>query len=168
MSDAPAPPSSGAGVSRKGQAVSLVLLAAVGIYATIFSWKIGLWRGSSPGEGLFPFLAALAVTVLSFIGLAGLRFRSAAEAAGGLERDAWRRLGCYLAALVFYGATLEALGFFVSTILSLTFILAVAERYTWRPTLALVAGTVVGSYLLFAVWLGVIFPDGTLWQVFVE
>jgi hypothetical protein len=165
MSDPPA--SSGTGVSRKGQAASFVLLAAVGIYATIFSWKIGLWRGSSPGEGLFPFLAALAVTALSIVGLVGLAFRPAG-ATFQLDRDALRRLGCYLAALVFYGGTLEALGFFVSTILSLTFILAVAERYTWRPTLALVVGTVVGSYLLFAVWLGVIFPDGTLWQVFVE
>ncbi len=33
-------------------------------------------------------------------------------------------------------------------------------------TLALVAGTVIGSDLLFVVWLGVIFPDGALWQVF--
>lgn len=33
-------------------------------------------------------------------------------------------------------------------------------------TAALVAGTVAGSYLLFVVWLGVIFPEGALWQVF--
>jgi len=165
MSDAPAPVA-----SRTGRAVSLVLLALVGLYAACFSWTIGLWRGSSPGEGLFPFFAALAVTLLSVVGLFALRLESRhrEEAPTRLEPGAVRRLGFYLAALMFYGATLELLGFFVSTILSLTFILSVAERYSWRMTLTLVAGTVVGSHLLFAVWLGVIFPEGILWQAFVE
>jgi hypothetical protein len=165
MSDQPAP-----AASRTGRATSLVLLAVLGLYAAYFSWNIGLWRGSSPGEGLFPFFAALAVVLLSLIGLVGLKLeaRAVMPTAARLEPDAVRRLGYYLAALLFYGATLEALGFFVSTILSLTFILAVAERYPWRMTLALVAGTVIGSYVLFAVWLGVIFPDGSLWQVLVE
>lgn len=165
MSDTPAPVP-----SRIGRAVSLALLAAVGLYAAQFSWGIGLWRGRSPGEGLFPFFAAVAVIALSLAGLIALRLesRTPVEQVPRLEASAVRRLGCYLGALVFYGGTLEVLGFFVSTILSLTFILAVAERYSWRMTAALVTGTVVGSYLLFAVWLGVIFPDGTLWQSFIE
>ena len=160
-------PAGEAKASRTGRAVSLLLLTAIGLYATWFSWRIGLWRGSSPGEGLFPFLAALAVTLLSAVGLAGLMLEArSADSAVRLGPAARRRLGFYLAALVFYGGTLELLGFFVSTILSLAFILKVAERYSWRMTLALVAGTVIGSYLLFVVWLGVIFPDGVLWDVF--
>lgn len=163
MSDTPAPVA-----SRIGRAVSLALLASVGLYAASFSWGIGLWRGSSPGEGLFPFFAALAVIVLSLAGLIALRLepRAPDEQGARLEASAVRRLGYYLGAVVFYGGTLELLGFFVSTILSLTFILAVAERYSWRVTAALVIGTVIGSYVLFVVWLGVIFPEGTLWQVF--
>jgi hypothetical protein len=159
-------PAGEAKASRSARAGSLVMLAGIGLYATWFSWGIGLWRGSSPGEGLFPFIAALAVTLLSLVGLAGLFLEApAAGVAPRLEPDARRRLGFYIAALFFYGGTLELLGFFVSTILSLAFILRVAERYSWRMTLALVAGTVIGSYVLFVVWLGVIFPDGALWQV---
>jgi hypothetical protein len=143
MSDAPA----GATASRSARAGSLILLAGIGLYATWFSWGIGLWRGGSPGEGLFPFFAALAVTLLSLIGLAGLMLEArAADTGSRLSTEARRRLGFYIAALFFYGGTLELLGFFVSTILSLTFILRVAERYSWRMTLALVAGTVIGSY----------------------
>lgn len=170
MSDAPAPQPSEARASVAGRTASLVLLAAIGLYAAFFSWNIGLWRSSSPGEGLFPFFAALAVTLLSVAGLIALRLerRRADEPTARLEPGAARRLGYYLAGLIFYGATLGLLGFFVSTILSLTFILLVAERYHWRMALALVAGTVIGSYLLFALWLGVIFPDGTLWQALVE
>lgn len=168
MSEEPAPPSLEVRASPAGRAASFVLLAAVGLYAAHFSWSIGLWRGSSPGEGLFPFFAAAAVTILSLAGLATLALerRSASAAIGRLEPGAIRRLGYYVAALVFYGGTLELLGFFASTILSLTFILAVAERYSWRMTLTLVVGTVIGSYVLFVLWLGVIFPEGTLWQVF--
>ncbi len=160
-------PAGEAKASRSARAGSLILLTGIGLYATGFSWSIGLWRGTSPGEGLFPFIAALAVTLLSLVGLAGLFLEAgAAGATPRLEPEARRRLGFYLAALVFYGGTLEVLGFVASTILSLAFILRVAERYSWRMTLALVAGTVIGSYLLFVVWLGVIFPDGALWQVF--
>jgi len=166
MSDAA--PTAEAKASRSARAASLILLAGIGLYATWFSWGIGLWRGSSPGEGLFPFGAALAVTTLSLIGLLSLVLerRATGERAPGLSAEARRRLGFYLLALIFYGGTPELLGFFVSTILALTFILRAAERYSWRMTAALVAGTVAGSYLLFVVWLGVIFPEGALWQVF--
>ncbi len=115
--------------SRSARGASLILLTGVGLYATWFSWSIGLWRGTSPGEGLFPFIAALAVTLLSLVGLMGLLLEArAASVASRLEPEVRRRLGVYLAALVFYGGTLEVLGFFASTILSLAFILRVAER----------------------------------------
>ena len=42
------------------------------------------------------------------------------------------RLGAYLAALIFYAAALDALGFIVSTVLVVVFILRIAEGYGWR------------------------------------
>ena len=54
------------------------------------------------------------------------------------------RLCAYLAALIFYAAALDALGFIVSTVLVVVFILRIAEGYGWRTTLAIAVGTVVG------------------------
>ena len=74
------------------------------------------------------------------------------------------RLGAYLAALIFYAAVLDALGFIVSTVLVVVFILRIAEGYGWRTTLAVAAGTAAGCHVLFVYWLGAILPAGFLWD----
>ena len=56
---------------------------------------------------------------------------------------------------------LDGLGFFLSTILVVVFILRVAEGYGWRTTLAIAAGTAVGCHVLFVYWLGAILPTGS-------
>ena len=80
-----------------------------------------------------------------------------------LERRGLLRVAAYLGALVLYAASLEVLGFIVATVITITFILRVAERYSWLATLALTAGTVIGCQVLFVLWLGAILPTGTLW-----
>ena len=155
-------------VARKWHVLGLVLLVAVGVYALAVSLSLGLWRQNSPGEGLFPFIAAAAVTALSLAGLAatlGARHAPAQSEVGSIGvRTAALRLGAYLAALVFYAAVLDALGFIVSTILVVVFILRIAEGYGWRTTLAVAAGTVVGCQILFVRWLGALLPTGFLWD----
>ena len=76
------------------------------------------------------------------------------RAAAVRDRTGLIRVGAYLGALVFYAVSLEFLGFIVATALTITFILRVAERYPWRATLALTAGTIVGCQVLFVLWLG--------------
>ena len=148
------------GAGRTAHAV----LAGIGLVALAMSLRLGLWRQSSPGEGLFPFLTALAMVMFSVAGLAcdWLR-REAAPARAGGNRAGLIRVGAYLGALVLYAVSLEFLGFIVATALTITFILRVAERYTWAATLALTAGTVIGCQVLFVLWLGAMMPTGTLW-----
>ena len=74
------------------------------------------------------------------------------------------RLCAYLAALIFYAAALDALGFIVSTVLVVVFILRIAEGYGWHMTLGIAVGTAVGCQLLFVYWLGAILPTGFLWD----
>jgi hypothetical protein len=88
--------------------------------------------------------------------------RETAQAGAG-ERTSALRVAAYLGALVFYAVSLEFLGFIVATAITIAFILRRAERYSWRATLALTAGTVVGCQLLFVLWLGAMLPTGTLW-----
>jgi putative tricarboxylic transport membrane protein len=153
---------------RKWHVLGFVVLAAAGVYAVAVSLTLGLWRQSSPGEGLFPFIAALAVTAFSLAGLAGvLSTRQTLQpsvAGGNASRTVVMRLGAYLAALIFYAAALDALGFTVSTILVVVFILRIAEGYGWRTTFGVAAGTAVGCHVLFVYWLGAILPTGFLWD----
>jgi hypothetical protein len=151
--------------SPQGRLVGHAVLAAVGLGALIIALRLGVWRGSSPGEGLFPFLAALVMVAFSAAGLIKdwVKLKTAQREAA-TDRSGLIRVAAYLGALVFYAACLELLGFIVATVITITFILRVAERYSWRATLALTTGTVIGCQVLFVLWLGAILPTGTLWQ----
>ena len=154
--------------ARKWHVLGFVLLAAAGVYAVAVSLALGLWRQNSPGEGLFPFIASVAVTAFSLAGLAGaLSARHVPSPPDHGEhglRTTLVRLCAYLATLIFYAASLDALGFIVSTLLVVVFILRIAEGYGWRLTLAIAVGTAVGCQLLFVYWLGAILPTGFLWD----
>jgi len=148
--------------------LGFVLLAAAGAYAVVVSLALGLWRQNSPGEGLFPFIASVAVTAFSLAGLTGaVSARHAHNPPDHGEhelRTTLVRLCVYLAALIFYAAALDALGFIVSTVLVVVFILRIAEGYGWRTTLGIAVGTAVGCQLLFVYWLGAILPTGLFWD----
>ena len=151
--------------SPRGRLVGHAVLATVGLVALAIALRLGVWRQNSPGEGLFPFLAALAMVAFSVAGLVrDWLDRKAARTHAVGDRSGRMRVAAYLGALVFYAGTLEFFGFIVATALTIIFILRFAERYSWRATLALTAGTVVGCQLLFVLWLGAILPTGTLWE----
>jgi hypothetical protein len=150
--------------SPRGRLIGHAVLAAVGLGALVISLRLGLWRQSSPGEGLFPFLTARVMVAFSAAGLAQDWVRlKGAQAEAASDRGGLLRVAAYVCALVFYAASLEVLGFIVATVITITFILRVAERYSWLATLALTAGTVIGCQVLFVLWLGAILPTGTLW-----
>jgi hypothetical protein len=140
------------------------VLAAVGVVALVISLRLGTWRQGSPGEGLFPFLTALAMVVFGAAGLAhDWMRRERAQVPARSSRAGLARVAAYLGALIFYAASLELLGFIAATSITVIFILRFAERYSWPATLALTAGTVIGCQVLFVLWLGAVLPTGTLW-----
>jgi hypothetical protein len=152
--------------SSRSRVVGHAVLAVVGLVALAISLRLGVWRQNSPGEGLFPFLTALAMVGLSGAGLARdwLKHKDAQGPAAAGDRSGLIRVAAYLGALVFYAASLEFLGFIVASAITLIFILRLAERYSWLATLALTAGTVIGCQVLFVLWLGAILPTGMLWE----
>ena len=163
MSDesAPAPPA-----SRSARLVGFTVLGALGVYALIVAINLGLWRGRSPGEGLFPFITAAGMIVFSIAG-ATIALRAPRDATQDApERTQAWRMGFYVAALLFYALMLESLGFIVATIVSVAAILRFAERYSWIASLALAIGAAAACHVLFGLWLGAILPTGTLWERF--
>ena len=155
--------------SPRARLIGHAVLAAVALVALVISLRLGVWRQSSPGEGLFPFLTALAMLAFSAAGLTrDWSKRTAVQGQPAGDRSGLMRVAAYLGALVFYAASLEFLGFIVASAITLVFILRFAERYPWLATLALTAGTVIGCQVLFVLWLGAILPAGTLWTSLLE
>ena len=85
--------------------------------------------------------------------------------AGIHARGVWR-VAIYVATLIGYALLLEPLGFYAATALVLFAILRLAERLQWRTVLPLILGALLFTHLLFARWLGVYFPKGSFWDVF--
>ena len=78
----------------RARLVAHAVLAGIGLVALAISLRLGLWRQSSPGEGLFPFLTALAMVMFSVAGLVRdwLRREAAAARAGGDRAGLIRRV----------------------------------------------------------------------------
>ena len=142
------------------------MFTVAGLYAVGVALKLGLWRQNSPGEGLFPFITAVAMTAFAVTGLASAwrMPRTARTASRGDLTQTLIRVAAYIFGLLFYALALNPLGFIVSTIVTVVFILRFAERYSWTVTLALAVGTAAGCQILFVIWLGAILPFGTLWE----
>lgn len=151
--------------SRTGRLVGFAVLGAVGFYGLYVALRLGLWRGRSPGEGLFPFIAAASMLAFSAIGIATALADRRDEPAQGESGQLWR-MGAYVAALLFYALTLEHLGFIAATIISTAAILRFAERYSWAMTLIIAAVAAAACHLVFGIWLGAMLPVGTLWERF--
>lgn len=152
--------------TRTARLIGFAVVGAVGIYALYVAINLGLWRGRSPGEGLFPFITAFGMIVFSAAGIAIARVDRRSEIAESTDWGRMWRMGAYVAALLFYALTLESLGFIVATIVSVAAILRFAERYSWLATLAIAAGAAAACHVLFGIWLGAILPTGTLWERF--
>ena len=152
--------------SRGARLAGFAVLGALGLYALYVAVNLGLWRGRSPGEGLFPFITAVGMIVFSASGIAIVLRRPREAAAEPAERPKIARMGFYVAVLLFYALTLQSLGCVVATIVSVAAILRFAERYSWVATLAIAIGAAAACHVLFERWLGAILPSGTLWEWF--
>ena len=151
-----------------------VWIALIGVAATfaVESARYGLWAGSTPGPGLFPFSLALATVGLA-VGLLcsdawrhwvseRLEQRSDAALEDADRAVDHRRLFGYASGLVCFGSLLGILGFHGAAIVGLVIVLAVAER---RPPISLlwvVGGIVLVAHLLFVVVLGVPLPKANI------
>ena len=148
---------------RAARLAGFAVLGALGLYALYVATGLGLWRGRSPGEGLFPFITAAGMLAFSASGFA-LVLRQPHDKPTESEQTRIGRMSFYVAVLLFYALTLQSLGFIVATIVSVAAILRFAERYSWLATLAIAIGAAAACHVLFSLWLGAILPTGTLWE----
>ena len=139
-------------------AVGVLLLAALAAYE---AGKLPLGTASNPGPGFLPWWAAVTLGVLALLRLGQAWMARPAPDAGGPERRVVAVAGLVVA-LVAYVALLELLGYPLSTFLLVLFVLRLVEPRRWPVALGVAAAAAVGSFVVFAVWLGVPLPPGPL------
>ena len=147
-------------------AISGLLLAAVGIYTALTSYGLGLGSLSQPAAGFFPFWASVLMVGCSSAVAAGAilpRFRAAAaDAAPGGPAPSWGKVAACVAMLLGYAVALPLVGFAPGTFLVMLALSRLDTRTSWPGALIIAAFGCAGFWLVFVRLLAVRFPPSLL------
>lgn len=145
---------------RRDATVAAVALA-FGAIAAYESAKLPFGTVHNPGQGFFPWWTSAVIVLLAMILLI-----QALTAHPSTAQETPGRIAKVAALLVVLGAytfLLDPLGYPLCTFLLVLFMLRATDLQRWAVALGMAAITAVGSYVVFAVWLSVPLPRGSLW-----
>jgi hypothetical protein len=143
---------------QKDIAVGLLCMA-VAAFGLIQGRRYPIGTSDEMGPGYFPLVI---FSALMICGLAMLLVRLA-RPGEMLDRWAWRPLGAVMTAIIFFGLTVETLGFVLSCILTVAIATCAEKGAPWKNVLTLSLTTAAGAALLFVVLLGLSLPLWPLW-----
>ncbi len=144
------------------QISSLVWLSFAGFIAIeSLRLSVGTWR--DPGPGFLPLGTGILLGVLSIANFYRSRKGKAiVPKESWYSPDRWPKLLIVTAALFFYLLLWPVLGFLLSTIALLFFLLRIVEPQTWKISIGASLLIPIAFYGIFEVWLKTQLPKG-LW-----
>jgi putative tricarboxylic transport membrane protein len=144
-----------------GRDVTVAALAlALGGVALFESAKLPLGTVRNPGQGFFPsWTSAVIVLLALFLLTQALTSRRSInpQATGRIAK-----VTALLLVLAAYTFLLDLLGYLICTFFLVLFMLRATDPQRWPVALIMALITAVGSYGVFAIWLGVPLPRGLL------
>jgi putative tricarboxylic transport membrane protein len=146
-------------MARRDAIVAVVALA-LGAGALYESSKLPPGTVQGPGPGFFPWWTSAFIVLLALFLLGRALASPGASAAEPTGRIA--KVVGLLIVLGAYVFLLDPLGYPVCTFLLVLFMLRAIDPQRWPLALGMSALTSAGSYIVFAVWLGVPLPRGPL------
>ena len=138
----------------------------VSVCVSIQAYRLGLGDIHNPGVGFFFFWSGVVMGLLSIILLAKAvlaRSRGKEEPHERVFKGVkWVKVGMVLAATVIYGIVFEWLGFLLSTVLFMAFLLRSIEAKRWIVVAFVAITSSILAYVLFEVLLKSRLPKGLL------
>jgi putative tricarboxylic transport membrane protein len=135
---------------------SILLLAAVAIHE---AGKLPLGTPSNPGPGFVPWWVGVTLGLLALVRL-GQASMSGPPSRGSEPGSRATAVGSLVVALAAYVALLELLGYLLATFLLVLVVLRLVEPRPWALAVGVAAVAAIGTFAVFAVWLGVPLPPG--------
>jgi putative tricarboxylic transport membrane protein len=147
--------------SIRAQRWAAAALTIFGVVAVQQAWRLPFGTVTRPSAGFFPLCLAAALTVVAaVVWLRALRGDAEVVAARTSARGGLARAGATLATLFAYAFALEHIGFGIATLVLIVVLLRAIEPQPWPVALGGAVAAVLGSHVLFRVWLGVRLPVG--------
>jgi putative tricarboxylic transport membrane protein len=145
-----------------------IVWIALGVFVSIYAYKLGMGKLSEPGPGFIPFWLGIIVSGLALLKLVReSRARGEGEGAnnetvkGAGGSSGIGKLVFIAVTLLAYALALDWLGYIITTLLAMILLLRFSG-YTQWIRIAVYSIVIVGiSYLMFR-YLGVQFPAGVL------
>jgi len=149
---------------RRYDLVSTLFLMVLAAYVSASGFRLGFGEWREPGPGFLAVLSGLALGALAafWFGMTFAKPQGPGEIARRFIADTGglRIVGLTAAALIAFALLLGPLGFPLTTLAFMMFLLRVIEPQRWGLALALSVATVVLCVVVFQVWLQVQFPEG--------
>lgn len=148
---------------NRGEVVSGVVLAALGIYIVTEAARWEYLGSDGPGPGFFPMWYGIVMVALAAV-LVLQNFMAKAAVADGKPVN-WREIRRVFIAWAGFVASvllLKVLGFILSFGIFVLFIVAGLYRRPWRVAVSVAVGCAAGFYLVFPLALNVRLPTGIL------
>jgi len=144
---------------RKADQITGIVMLVFSIVVAYASWQMPQRVEFGPGMGFLPFWLAVLMGILSLSLLVEASARRAA--AGGNPfpgRQALVNVALVLASLLVYIAVLDTVGFAVSTVLFIAFLVGGVQKEKWIKTAVVAVLSTGGLYFVFHVLLEVTLP----------
>jgi putative tricarboxylic transport membrane protein len=146
--------------------ISSVILLVFALVVSVESYRLDPGTIHSPQAGFLPFIASIALAVLSFIHLISTLLSKAGVTEKGealsFNRETFPKV-LYVGLSIFtYAILLNPLGFVLTTTLFIGFLLVTIEPQRWYTVVIGALSASLASYLLFDVLLRVQLPKGPL------
>jgi hypothetical protein len=149
---------------RRYDLASTLVLIVLAAFVTVSGLRLGFGEWREPGPGFLAVVSGVVLGALAAVwfGMTVAAPRRPAEAVRhfAADRRSLRKVGFAAAALIAFALLLEPLGFPLTTLAFMLFLLRVIEAQRWGFALTLSVVTVVLCVVVFQVWLQVQFPEG--------
>jgi putative tricarboxylic transport membrane protein len=137
-----------------------LFLLGIGFYVCIGGCKVGFGTFQEPGAGFIFIFCGSVLIILSVIDLLTIRFKRVEYKRTIWTVLNWQKVVLVVAGLSAYVYLFEWLGFVLSTFLLLLFLYRAVEPTKWWTAALWSLITILVSYIIFRIWLGVSFPKG--------
>lgn len=151
---------------NKAETVAGSLFVAIGVAMLLQAMKFPYFVENVPGPGFLPrWIAGGIITAGLALAAKGIWPRLLiAEAVAWPEAPGWRRVGLMLGALAVSLLLLKTLGFMLVTALFMAAVVFGLGIRSWLILASVPLASAVALYVIFAVWLLVPLPKGTLFD----
>jgi putative tricarboxylic transport membrane protein len=146
--------------------ISGVFFLGIGVIISIYAITYGLGGSGSPGPGFLPFLTGIGLVLLSLFLLIstlkdGIIINKQTEKFFP-EKDSFKKIILSISALILFGFILEYLGYLLTTLLFMMFMLKFIESRKRMTVFLCSSLTAISFYLLFEKLLKSQLPKGIL------